>query len=453
VADAINNPDGFKDGTNTGNDYTYDTMGNMLTDQNKGITNIKYNHLNLPTEVVFSNGKINYTYDAIGTRVSKKVEPTSGALITTDYVNGFQYENNELQFFPHAEGYVKRNTNNTYLYVYQYKDHLGNVRLSYADINKNGTIEPASEILEENNYYPFGLKHKGYNEVVNSNRSESAEAYKFGGKELNDELGLDLYDFGARNYDPAIGRWLNVDPLAEKFNSITPYNYVYNNPIFFVDPDGMDIYRFDRKSGELVLEIPTNDDYDQIGRFKYNKKTKGYELKTNRDGEFKFSIENIAKGILKDGINFKQNNNVIEVNGVNSNGSNQPTESQFQNFIVDYTKLAGVEVSGYALGANPNTKDVSAYLVEFHKDNTSKSSISASYNENDKIPRKYLGYPRSYVGKSIYAKQHYHSHPDNSLASDDDKENFKGKSIPHFIFSKKYNQQYNEINVFKATPR
>ncbi|HZH87780.1 MAG TPA: hypothetical protein VFD78_01240, partial [Chitinophagaceae bacterium] len=146
MADAINNPDGFKDGTNTGNDYTYDTMGNMLTDQNKGITNIKYNHLNLPTEVVFSNGKINYTYDAIGTRVSKKVEPTSGALITTDYVNGFQYENNELQFFPHAEGYVKRNTNNTYLYVYQYKDHLGNVRLSYADINKNGTIEPASEI-------------------------------------------------------------------------------------------------------------------------------------------------------------------------------------------------------------------------------------------------------------------------------------------------------------------
>src|SRR5690554_7705992 len=232
------------------------SFGNMITDKNKNITLISYNHLNLPYKVTFANGgNISFVYDAAGTRLSKKVQPTGGALVTTDYINGFQYENNVLQFFPHPEGYVKRNTNNTYLYVYQYKDHLGNVRLSYADINKNGTIEPASEILEENNYYPFGLKHKGYNEVVNSNRSESAEAYKFGGKELNDELGLDLYDFGARNYDPAIGRWLNVDPLAEKFNSITPYNYVYNNPIFFVDPDGMDIYRFDRSEERRVGNV------------------------------------------------------------------------------------------------------------------------------------------------------------------------------------------------------
>src|SRR5690554_7252519 len=126
-----------------------------------------------------------------------------------------------------------------YLYVYQYKDHLGNVRLSYADVNGNGTIESATEILEENNYYPFGLKHKGYNEIVNSNRSEAAEKYKFGGKEWNSELGLDLYDFGARNYDPAIGRWLNIDPLAEVSRRWTPYNYAYNNPIYFVDPDGM----------------------------------------------------------------------------------------------------------------------------------------------------------------------------------------------------------------------
>src|SRR5690554_2733810 len=227
-------------------------MGNMLTDQNKGITNIKYNHLNLPTEVVFSNGKINYTYDAIGTRVSKKVEPTSGALITTDYVNGFQYENNELQFFPHAEGYVKRKANNTYLYAYQYKDHLGNVRLSYADVNKNGTIEPASEILEENNYYPFGLLHKGYNNIANSNRSEAAERYKFNGMEWQPELGLDLYDFGARNYDPAIGRWLNIDPLAEVSRRWTPYNYAYNNPIYFVDPDGMQAAKFNELDDIII---------------------------------------------------------------------------------------------------------------------------------------------------------------------------------------------------------
>src|SRR5690606_12958046 len=150
VADTTNNPDGFKDGTNTGNDYTYDTMGNMLTDKTKNITAIKYNPLNLPTEGVFSNGKINYTYDASGTRLAKKVEPKSGATVNPEYLGVFQYENNDLQFFFQPEGYVKKDEN-SYLYVFQYKDHLGNVRLSYADINNNGSIEPASEILEENN--------------------------------------------------------------------------------------------------------------------------------------------------------------------------------------------------------------------------------------------------------------------------------------------------------------
>src|SRR5690554_5004378 len=254
VTDATNNAEGFKDGNKTGNDYVYDSFGNITQDKNKGITNVKYNHLNLPTEVVFNTGKINYTYDAAGTRLAKKVQPTGGTVVTTDYINGFQYENNVLQFFPHPEGYVKRNANNTYLYAYQYTDHLGNVRLSYADVNKNGTIEPATEILEENNYYPFGLKHKGYNEIVNSNRSEAAERYKFNGMEWQPELGLDLYDFGARNYDTAIGRWLNVDPLAEEMRRFSPYVYAFNNPIYFIDPDGMkpDDWYIDWGSGKVL---------------------------------------------------------------------------------------------------------------------------------------------------------------------------------------------------------
>ena len=237
VADGTNNPDGFNDQNSTGNDYAYDTMGNLKIDKNKNIERINYNHLNLPVEVFFDTGKISYTYDATGTRLAKKVEPKSSAAVTTDYLGGFQYENNDLQFFFQPEGYVKKDEN-AYLYVFQYKDHLGNVRLSYADCNNDGVIQPASEILEENNYYPFGLKHQGYNELANANRSEQAEKYQYNGKEWNDALGLNIYEMDLRQYDPAIGRWTVQDPVIH--HNFSPYSAFDNNPVYWADPSGAD---------------------------------------------------------------------------------------------------------------------------------------------------------------------------------------------------------------------
>ena len=119
--------------------------------------------------------------------------------------------------------------------MYQYKDHLGNIRLSYSDSDNNGTISQ-SEIIEESNYYPFGLKHKGYNSVVTY--TNPAQDFKYNGKELNDELGLNWYDYGARNYDPAIERWMNIDPLAEITYSYSTYAYTFNNPIYYKDYGG-----------------------------------------------------------------------------------------------------------------------------------------------------------------------------------------------------------------------
>ena len=238
VTDENGSPDGFKDGTNTGDDYEYDDFGNITKDNNKNISSIKYNHLNLPTEITFNTGKILYTYDASGSKVKKVVQPTSGLAQTTEYINGFQYLNGQLQFFPHSEGYVKPKDGGGYLYVYQYKDHLGNIRLSYADLDGSGTIESGSEILEEKNYYPFGLQHDGYNMGVRDERSVEAEQIKYNGKEFEDSFGLNMYEMDLRQYDPAIGRWIVQDPVVH--HEFSPYSAFDNNPVYWADPSGAD---------------------------------------------------------------------------------------------------------------------------------------------------------------------------------------------------------------------
>ncbi|MGC4040310.1 MAG: DUF6443 domain-containing protein [Flavobacterium sp.] len=261
VTDLTNSTSGFADdsnGTNdTVDDYGYDAYGNMITDQNKNILNTKYNHLNLPVEIVLStspNRKINYIYDGNGTKV-RRVTTNGTVIATTDYLDGFQYLKPKtsaalaLQFFPTAEGYVNNTVSggvNNYNYIYTYKDHLGNVRLAYTKDPTKGI----TKILEESNYYPYGLQHANYNwskqyyEEVTSGQIEIELVpalpykYKYNGKEWQDELGLGVYDYGARNYEPAIGRWMNIDPLAEMSRRYTPYAYALDNPVYFIDPDG-----------------------------------------------------------------------------------------------------------------------------------------------------------------------------------------------------------------------
>jgi RHS repeat-associated protein len=288
VSDATNVASGFKDGNTTGLDYSYDANGNMTVDKNKGITTpITYNHLNLPTKITFSTapaGNIVYIYNAFGQKLEKQVFTTSqGSVpVTTYYLGGFQYVFNEnyvgyatkLQFFPTAEGYVKNTVVsgvNNYSYVFNYTDHLGNVRLSYT---KNPTTN-ALEILEESNYYPFGMKHSGYN----SGNLQVNYKYKYNGKELQDELGLNFYDYGARNYDPALGRWMNVDPHSENYYSISPYASFVNNPVFFIDPTGEDItfWQINAKSGEWEqVSFNKLDKNVQKGILDFGKTKEGY---------------------------------------------------------------------------------------------------------------------------------------------------------------------------------
>ena len=300
VSDAIVTPTlvkgEFKDDYNStspdpSNDYTYDSNGNLLTDTNKGITSITYNHLNLPKQVTFSGGNIQYKYDATGIK-QKKIVSTGN---TTLYAGNYIYENNTLQFFNHTEGYVN-NDNGTFKYVYQYLDHLGSIRLSYSDGDGNGSISQ-SEIIEENHYYPYGLKMRGFNEGISSLGNSLAQKFKFQGQEFEESLDLNNYEFGLRQYDPALGRWFNTDPY-EQFNS--PYVAMGNNPVISIDPDGG--YCYDANGTQIAC--PENELFDDA---RENDSVHEYiqdevTVVTNQDGE-KVNEENLESTLVGHSLN------------------------------------------------------------------------------------------------------------------------------------------------------
>ncbi|HAA12254.1 MAG TPA: hypothetical protein DCE41_11360, partial [Cytophagales bacterium] len=226
VTDAATTTGGFKDGANTTEEYAYDDHGNLVRDDNKNIISIRYNHLHLPEEIIILNGddqdKIEYTYDAAGIKLWKRV--TEGSNITvTDYATDKHYENGVLNFFQTSQGRVVV-SGSSYTYEYNLVDLLGNVRVV---LGEDGVVQ------QSNQYYPFGLTWD------TPSGSAPVNQYLFNGKEMQVGAGLDWLDFGARFYDPALGRWHNIDPLADKMRRHSPYNYAFDNPIRFIDPDGM----------------------------------------------------------------------------------------------------------------------------------------------------------------------------------------------------------------------
>jgi RHS repeat-associated protein len=272
VTDAANNASGYEGG---GGAISYDANGNMTAMADKGISAISYNFLNLP-ETIQQTNVSTFSYRADGVKLRKRFVLNNEAgsnTFDTDYLDGFVYTttrnavlrealelkdpatvavtharqeeiftepeplvidpgnpvdmNLSLAYFPTAEGYYDY-TNSRY--IYQYKDHLGNVRLSYT--SNNGS----AEVLDRNDYYPFGMNMQG--SVSAFDTTGAIANNKYNQKELQ-ETGF--YDYGWRQYMPDLGRWFGMDQLSEKYHKASPYAYVMNNPVMMYDPDGRDM--------------------------------------------------------------------------------------------------------------------------------------------------------------------------------------------------------------------
>ncbi len=221
-------------------EYQFDGNGNLIQDDNKGISKIAYNYLNQPDKLQFTYGHItSYGYDAQGIKrqakhvtVSENLQVTPGTFVdvpankissstTTDYCGNVIYENNQLSMIRTLEGFFSKKNGNIEYYYYL-RDYLGNNRLVTAI---------GSQAFQVNHYYPFGG-------VFGDGLQTNTQPYKYSDKELDTTNGLVLYDFDARQMDPALGRFMSRDPLSNKYYGWSSYAYCMNNPINAIDPDG-----------------------------------------------------------------------------------------------------------------------------------------------------------------------------------------------------------------------
>ena len=238
----------FVDGADAETEYVYDANGNMTQDFNKKISKIEYNSLNLPSMIQYSHGvQAHYGYDAAGRKLSVRhiISPVNiyvpmGSTTLPEnaflewrgfdvYADNIQYFMEKfLSVFPtrlNFDGGYITSIDDTPVYHYYLQDHLGNNRMV---VNANG------EVGQVNHYYAFGG-------LMGESTGGDTQTYKYNGKELDRINGLDWYDYGARNYDAALGRWHVVDPLAEKYYNVSPYAYCGNNPVNRIDPNGMEM--------------------------------------------------------------------------------------------------------------------------------------------------------------------------------------------------------------------
>ena len=236
-----------------GSQYLYNANGSLIADKSRGIAYITYAPNGTPQKIYFTNGNVTkYRYSATGQKLSVEyyvaapnvtvpfgTEPDALTQSQTMYAGSRQYllggslvmEDGMIDKFLFNGGYASASmtspTTYTFSFYYYNQDHLGNNR---------EVVDSAGTVKQITHYYPFGTPYADPSTILNP----SLQPYKYNGKELDRMHGLDTYDYGARQYNPVTARWDRMDPLCEKYYSVSPYAYCGNNPVRFIDSDGLE---------------------------------------------------------------------------------------------------------------------------------------------------------------------------------------------------------------------
>ena len=257
------------------NNYTYDAIGNLKTDDAAGISStgsgITWNVYGKISSIDQNGSLITYTYDAAGNRITKTVagnttvyvrdaqgnvmsvyEPVAGALKQTEthlYGSKRLGMATKLSVDPKSEqllgssGAIIISTFTRNEKIFELTNHLNNVLATIGDKKiqhtaNNGDVDYyLADVITSSDYYPFGMLMPGRNYAANK-----TYRYGFNGKENDNEIKGEgnQQDYGMRVYDPRIGRFLSVDPLAASYPWYTPYQFAGNRPVIAIDLDGME---------------------------------------------------------------------------------------------------------------------------------------------------------------------------------------------------------------------
>lgn len=217
--------------------YTYYPDGSLKSDANEGISLIIYDtFLRQPKEVQLTDGrKIKNFYDGSGRMLKTDYLSAVDVLIESwDYMGDMIFRNdtahqlNNVGYRMILEKPATGGDFSQWNYEFDYQDHLGNTRVSYKD--SSGHLIKTAETA----FDPWGVRLNGVGSV-----NGFQNRWEMQGKEREQTFGLNRVNFGARVYNPTIGRFDRVDPLAEIMPQISVYAYNYNNPVKFIDPDGL----------------------------------------------------------------------------------------------------------------------------------------------------------------------------------------------------------------------